>query len=231
MPYEENTGLLIIATGEKYHKYIQPLLASARTYFVPHTPIIFSDAEDIGCAEHPFMRIPHEHWPGPTLHRYGTFLRAWSFLHSFDHLFYIDVDMLFVAPVGKEIFSDGITATLHPGYVGTPGTPERNTHSAAYIPSNARNQYFCGGFNGGTMEAFMEMTDYLDADITRDERLGITAIWHDESHLNKYLWDNPPAKTLDPSYCYPENAGAYYIDKWKHVGLNVTPKIIALEKK
>lgn len=223
------TGLLIIATGEKYHPFIRPLLVSAHTYFVPHTPILFSDVDTIGCI--PFMKIPHEPWPGPTLHRYGTFLRAWKFLHAFDHLFYIDVDMLFVAPVGKEIFSDGITATLHPGYVGTSGTPERRFISQAYIPPNADNKYFCGGFNGGTMEAFLEMTDYLDASITRDEKFGVMATWHDESHLNHYLYNNPPAKILDPSYCYPENAGPHYTDKWKlHGYFGLQPKILALEK-
>ena len=225
------TALISIATGTAYHKFIQPLLASARAYFIPHTPVIFSDADNLDYGYHPFMKIPHEPWPGPTLHRYGTFLKAWTFLHTFDYIFWIDIDMLFVAPVGEDIFSSGLTVVLHPGYVGTPGTPERNPHSAAYISPTANNKYFCGGFNGGTTEAFMEMTDYLDADISRDEKLGITAIWHDESHLNKYLWDNPPAKILDPSYCYPENAGPYYVDKWKAAGLNVTPKIVALEKK
>ena len=34
----------------------------------------------------------------------------------------------------------------------------------------------------------------------------IVAIWHDESHWNKYLISNPDIyKELDCDYCYPES--------------------------
>ena len=226
------TGLIIIATGEKYHPYIQPLLASARTYFVPHTPIVFSDADDIGCGQLPFMKIPHESWPGPTLHRYRTMMNAYNFLKAFDNLFYIDVDMLFVAPVGYEIYADGVTATLHPGYVGQCGTPERRQNSTAYIPKEVKSRYFAGGFNGGTQDAFLTMASQLRRCIAEDEKNGIMAVWHDESHLNRYLWNNPPAKILSPSYCYPDVKTNYYRDLWKTQGCSdIPPKILALEKK
>lgn len=224
------TALLVIATGERYHKYIQPLLQSARTYFVPHTPVVFSDANNIGLGERPYMVIDHEAWPGPTLHRYRTFLKAREYLGCFDQLFYCDVDMLFISKVGEEIFSDGITATLHPGYVGTCGTPERRPESLAAIPVLARNAYFCGGFNGGSAQRFLGMAMELAWAVDKDEARGITAVWHDESHLNQYLYHNPPALVLDPSYCYPDVPGDYYRNKWRAAGLTVTPKILALTK-
>ena len=32
------------------------------------------------------------------------------------------------------------------------------------------------------------------------------AVWHDESHLNRYLIDHPPTKLLSPEYlCTPSN--------------------------
>jgi hypothetical protein len=223
------TALLVIATGG-YHKFVQPLLASARTYFVPHTPIVFSDSDDIGCGLRPYMMIDHEPWPGPTIHRYRTFLKARGILQCFDHLQYIDADMLFVDKVGEEIFSDGITATTHPGYAGTCGTPERRRESCAFISPLCSSKYFCGGFNGGETETFLRMSEELSSNIDFDAQHNITAVWHDESHLNRYLYDHPPAKVLDPSYCYPENAGPYYTNKWKAAGLNVTPKILALTK-
>ncbi len=223
------TGLLVIATGEKYRGYVKPLLESAKKFFVPHTPILFSDEEnDFGL---PFVRIQHEPWPGPTLHRYNTFQNATPLLVMFDQLFYIDADMLFVAPVGEEIFSDGITATLHPGYVGTQGTPERRMESRAWIPKDQPSKYYCGGFNGGKTEAFLDMATVINFSVGKDESRGITAIWNDESHLNHFLHYNRPAKILDPSYCYPDVKNDYYVSKWKSAGLGILePKILALEK-
>jgi hypothetical protein len=224
------TALLVIATGERYHKYIQPLLQSARTYFVPHTPVVFSDANNIGLAERPFMVIDHEAWPGPTLHRYHTLLKAKEYLGCFDQLFYIDVDMLFVAPVGDEIFSHGLTAVLHPGYVGTCGTPERRRESAAFTPYN--QAYYCGGFQGGDTETYLRAMEYMASGIKFDEARGITAVWHDESHWNALLSTiERPTKVFGPEYCYPENAGSHYTDKWRSAGLgDVKPKILALTK-
>jgi hypothetical protein len=39
-----------------------------------------------------------------------------------------------------------------------------------------------------------------------DEKKGIIALWHDESHLNRYILDKK-YKLVSPSYCYPENSG------------------------
>jgi len=223
------TGLLVIATGEKYRGYAKSLIQSAKKFFVPHIPVLFSDEEnDFGL---PFVRIEHEPWPGPTLHRYDTFLKAQPFLLTFDQLFYCDADMLFVAPVGEEIFSEGITATLHPGYVGTQGTPERRRESRAWIPQGENSKYYCGGFNGGKTEAFLDMAVSIRFNIERDASRGITAIWNDESHLNHYLHYDKPAKVLDPSYCYPDVKNSYYTSKWEDAGLGILePKILALEK-
>ena len=33
----------------------------------------------------------------------------------------------------------------------------------------------------------------------------VIPLWHDESHMNKYMSENPPTKILDPGYAYPEN--------------------------
>jgi len=222
------TALIVIATGEKYRKYAVDLLASARTYFVPHTPVVFSDGH-IG-SELPYMSIQHEEWPGPTLHRYHTILKARQRLLAFDQIFHIDADMLFVAPVGEEIFSNGVTATLHPGYVGETGEPERRIESKAWMPSNVVNKYFCGGFQGGRAESYLDMAIEISNRIDVDAEKGITALWHDESHLNKYLHYNKPAKILDPSYCYPEKAGSHYLNKWAAAGINPSPKILALTK-
>jgi len=222
---EPLTALLLIATGEKYHKYIDPLLASARTYFVPHTPILWSDR--MFGMERPRFAKDNEGFPNTTLHRYHTFLEHRRVLECYDYLFYCDIDMLFVSPVMQDdIFSDGITATLHPGYIGTTGTPERNPASKAYIPRHATNKYFCGGFNGGLTKDFLWMAEHIKECVDMDAANGITAVWHDESHLNSFLYyNNPPARILGPEFCYPEGCDGRYANN--PIG---PPKLIALTK-
>jgi hypothetical protein len=227
------TALLVIATGERYHQYINPLLLSARTYFVPHMPIVWSDRRyDI--PELPRFYKENEGFPLTTLHRYHTFLEQRRTLECYDYLYYVDVDMEFVAPVTEdEIFADGIVATEHPGYLGLNGTPEKNPESSAYCPI-VRN-YVCGGFNGGTTEAFLKMAENIVAGIDQDTKKGIKAVWNDESFLNRYIFENPPAKLLTPSYCFPESEyrqpGGYYSAIWAAAGrTGIVPKLLALDK-
>jgi histo-blood group ABO system transferase len=111
--------------------------------------------------------------------------------------------MRFVDAVGEEILSDRV-ATQHPYLYNTRGTPETNPKSLACISEAEQMQYFAGGFNGGSSEEFLKMSKTLSENIDRDFSNNIIAIWHDESHMNRYFVDNPPTKILDPGYCYCE---------------------------
>lgn len=231
------TALLLIATGARYHQFIRPLLASAAEFFVPHTALLWTDSTELYNAA-TFPLAP-EGFPKATLHRYHTFYNHASTLVGFDQVFYCDIDMRFVAPIeGKEIWSDGITATLHPGfifpridptgdYVFKFGTPERRRESTAFISRSTLNDYFCGGFNGGDARAFLAMADTLRKNIDHDANNDITAVWHDESHLNRYLWDNKPANVLTPSFCYPED----YHEEYGWDRRKYEPKLLALNKR
>lgn len=240
------TALLVIATGEKYFRYADRLINSAAKYLFPHNVVLFTDnaaplsqqySYDFYMSGNGFIpiRIEPKGFPQETLMRYHTFLTEKNLLSKFNNLFYVDSDMLFMAPIQQwDILSNGITATEHPGYIGLNGTPEKNPLSAAYCPV-VRN-YFCGGFNGGTSEAFLKMSETIAAAIDQDAQKGIKAIWNDESHLNRYLYDNPPARILDPSFCYPESEyrqpGGYYSAIWTAAGrTGITPKLLALDKK
>jgi Glycosyltransferase family 6 len=229
-----SVALVVIATGKKYHQYIDPLLESAREYFVPHTPILWTDALGIHKAFQFYLE--NEGYPNTTLHRYHTLLKNKEALATYDYIYYVDVDMRFISSVKEEdVFSNGITATLHPGYTDLVGTPERRPESKAYIPPTADNQYFCGGFIGGTAEAFLTMSECIASAVEEDTKNGIKAIWNDESHSNRFLYYNPPARILDPSYCYPESEylhpGGYYSAIWRMGGrVNITPKLLALDK-
>ncbi len=217
-------GLLVIATG-KYSRFLPDLFMSADRYFmIKHnvTKFVFTDNPDV--VSNTTVVIPHIHepWPNPTLKRYHAFNKHFSILKKMDYLFYCDADMLFVDTIGSEILPDTKTemvATEHPGfYGGRRGTYETNPDSSAYVSDNEGSIYFAGGFNGGTSQAFLQMSTVIQQQIDKDMDKGIIAVWHDESHLNRYLIDNPP-KVLTPSYCYPE--------RWT---LPFEKKLLALDK-
>lgn len=79
--------------------------------------------------------------------------------------------------------------------------------------------YVAGGLNGGKQAAFLAMCETLANNIQRDQDNNIMAIWHDESHLNRYIATHSQYKLLDPSYLYPEG--------WK---LPFEAKILVREK-
>ena len=112
--------------------------------------------------------------------------------------------MVFCNEIHGEILSDRV-ATLHPGFNGGRGTPETNPNSLAYVKPDEDMQYFAGGFNGGLSSRFLDMSINLSKNIEKDYSKNIIAVWHDESHMNRYFIDNPPTKILGTEYCTPSN--------------------------
>lgn len=218
-----NIGLLIIAT-HKYISFLNDLLTSADQYFLPNQNVeyfIFTDHETIDTQSKRkinLIKTKHKPWPWMTLGRYEIFSSNSKHFIDMDYLFYCDADMRFCDIVGYEILSDRV-ATQHPGYYGTRGTPETNAESLACVLPFEQMEYFAGGFNGGTKEQYLKMTQKLATNIRLDYDKNIIAVWHDESHINRYFLDNPPTRILDPGYCYGESLKPPF-----------TPRLIALNK-
>ena len=214
-------GLLIIATN-KYTTFIEPLIKSADenflnnqevTYFIfTNKSLELKSKRDIN-----YINVEHKDWPWMTLGRYKIFSDH-DELSKMDYLYYCDADMRFVGVVGDEILSD-LVATQHPGYYGTKGTPETSSSSLACVYPNEDMQYFAGGFNGGSSYEYLKMAKRISNNIDIDYSNGIIAIWHDESHMNRYFIDNKPTKILNPSYCYGES-----------MNIPFERKLIALDK-
>jgi histo-blood group ABO system transferase len=163
-------------------------------------------------------------YPGDTLFRYHYFLLAEEELKEYDYIFYIDVDMNVVSEVNEDIFGD-LVATLHPGFYKRSGaTFESRKSSTAYVEPTGDTRYFCGGFQGGKSENYLNASKKIKENINIDGKKRIIAIWHDESHWNAYLCQVQPTLVLDPKYCYPEE-GYAWLDEFKD-----TKKIIATIK-
>jgi hypothetical protein len=206
--------LNLIATNN-YTVFLDGIIESARNLFVNDCELIFivytNSNQEFDSPDIKKIHIDNEHWPMPTLKRFHYFLSAKKEILESDFSFYIDVDSIFRRPlalssiIGKD---RGLIGTLHPGFVlietwNPLGTPETNPRSRAFIESGKNKHYFCGGFFGADSKSFIEMSEKISKNIELDLGDGIIAIWHDESHLNKYFMDNPPDSILGVGFSCP----------------------------
>ena len=216
-------GLLIIATN-KYISFLDDLISTADKYFLPDHNVeyfVFSDHKSINAKSLRSVNliyVDHKEWPWMTLGRYKIFSENCDVFDEFDYLFYCDADMRFCDNVSSEILGDRV-ATQHPGYYGSRGTPETNPKSLACVHAFEIMQYFAGGFNGGSKDEYLKMSKELSFNIDQDFNNNIIAIWHDESHINRYFASNNPTVILDPGYCYGESLKPPF-----------NPRLIALDK-
>ncbi len=197
--------MMNIATN-KYTRFVDDFYVSCDQFFLPNTEVhhlLFTDNMEfeINTAV-PFKKsyVEHKPFPEPTLKRYHYFLQERDYIEQFDYVFYSDIDMKFVSPVTEEEVCSDLTLTIHP-LIRTNRelySYESNKESTAYIDINTEGEYyFCGGFNGGSSKKFMELSDTIAKNVDIDESNGMMAVWHDESHLNRYAVNNPPTKIID----------------------------------
>lgn len=209
-----NVGLLIMATG-KYIKFTKPLIESSKKYFCTNhhvTYYVFTDGQGEEIEDVIYINQSRLGWPYDTLMRFRVYEQQSELLSTQDYLFCCDADMLFVDFVGDEILGKRV-GTQHPGYVNKRGTYETNPLSKACVKKSEGKTYFAGGFYGGSSKEVLKLCKINADNIEDDLNRGIVAVWHDESHLNRYFIDHKPTLVLNPSYCYPESLDLPYPKK------------------
>lgn len=211
-------GILYIATG-KYIFFWKKFFISAENFFLKDNAFeihyfVFTNSKSIYNDNNKRVHIINQEalpWPYITLNRFSIFLKVKFQLEKMDYLYFFNANMLFVDFVGIEIIPSEYKSLIfvkHPGFYNSNResfTYEIDSNSTACISSSEGDFYFMGGLNGGKALAYLEMVEFLEKQIEIDKKNGIIAIWHDESHLNRYAVDNSNEITvLDPSYGYPQ---------------------------
>ena len=219
--------ILTIATN-KYIHFVQNLYDTIDENFLNgnHIEGLLITNHEVDSSENiKVSTIDHEPWPMPTLKRYNYFMKEYDYISKFDYCFYFDVDMKVVSQIKEDEVVGDLVAVQHPYKINE--TPEqfsyeRRSKSTAHISHQEGKHYYAGGFNGGSTKEFLKMSEKIANNVIADLNNGIVAVWHDESHMNRYLIDNPPSLSLTPSYCYAEEFwGTDY---------PYEPKIVALKK-
>ncbi len=224
-------AILYICTGkydvfwkEFFESYEEKFLTESRKeYFV------FTDAEKLlyedECDRIHKIFQKQLGWPYDTLMRFSMFDSIAEQLKEFDYIYFMNANCKCVAKITEDEFlpkEKDILVVQHPGeYNKKPKkySYDRNPESTAYIPVGEGQYYICGGINGGKSKAYLSLIKDLKNNIDIDLSKNVIAKWHDESHINHYIYVNDNWEMRSPSYCYAED--------WT---LPFEPKILVREK-
>ncbi|CAK7300217.1 Histo-blood group ABO system transferase [Vulpes lagopus] len=208
-------GLTVFLT-EQETLYLNVFLRSAEMYFMVGHRVnyyIFTDKPEYV----PYLNIQkgrqiiileiesyYDHWQDISMQRMEMIsnFSQQRFHQEVDYLVCADVHMRFSDHVGVEILSS-LFGTLHLRYYRLNRTDfpyERRPQSQAHISEDEGDFYYAGALFGGSVPEVYKLTKACHEAMMVDQANHIEAIWHDESHLNKYLLYHKPSKVLSPEY-------------------------------
>jgi hypothetical protein len=204
-------------------KYLQPKNNAIFHIFTDNPENIKKNTVNLKNITICYHDTPSYQWPEATLIRYRLIFENQDHFLS-QVILYLDADMLFKSFVGSELFpekwTNGLAFVLHPGYwrknrkvtfspsyfyklikYGGIGTWETRKSSSAFTERKFRRVYCCGGIWMGKREKLINFAKLMFESVEVDKKNDVTAVWHDESHLNKYIAYNK-ITLLSPEYCY-----------------------------
>lgn len=227
-------AILYVCTGE-YVIFWKDFFTTCEKYFIPEMRkeyFVFTDAKEIEYEKENsnIHKIFQKNlgWPNMVIKRYEITLRAEKYLSNFTYAYFFNANTLFIQEITPEeflpILPQKFVAWQHTWFFNknkNEFTYDRNPKSSACIPMNKWEYYFWSGITGWFLNDYLNAIHYLNTKTKEDERNNIIALWHDESHWNKYLLDKIQiTKILAPNYLYPE---------W--CGLPLAPKILLRDKR
>jgi len=207
-------AIIFIGTS-KYANFFEGYKKAVDSYFLTKHEkkfFVFTDQEDLEFFSDDNVtttKIDHVGWPWITLHRFKFMTLVKEELLKHDYIFFLDADLWPCAEINDDILNHEkpLIGVQHPGFLGKIGTFETNTDSTANIFDDFYDlsTYRQGCFWGGKSPDIVKMITELDARVDEDTKNDIVAVWHDESHMNKYfLENNDSVYTLHPGYATPQ---------------------------
>ena len=216
-----NIAILYVCTG-KYNQFFKDFYQSSERYFMPNEAhlhyYVFTDDMSLSTANNvTLIEKKCEGFPMDSLMRFKMFLSIKDEILKHDYVFFFNSNMLFIDYITSEVLPDEdgeLVFTLNAGYMNKTAFRypyERNKKSKAYIPFSSRYsyKYVIGGLNGGKSKDYIYFSEICHNNICEDGKNGILAIYHDESHINKFFFDNG-GKLLHPKYAFPEGRKLSY---------------------
>ncbi|XP_043914673.1 N-acetyllactosaminide alpha-1,3-galactosyltransferase-like [Protopterus annectens] len=215
-------GLTVFATGRYLEKYLRTFLISAEQFFMTgHQVIYYVFADDIANVPHielpqgRFLRVSEikeeKRWQDNSMKRMliiGQMIKSHA-MYEVDYIFCMDVDQVFKDSFGVETLGKRVAQIQAWFYKADKSkfTYERRPISAAYIAEDEGDFYYHAAVFGGTPSNVFDLVTACYEGIEKDKKNNVEAVWHDESHLNRYLLNHKPTLLLSPEYCWDEVIG------------------------
>ncbi|XP_037347053.2 alpha-1,3-galactosyltransferase 2-like [Pungitius pungitius] len=215
-----SVALTVFAVGRYLDAYLGTFLNSSEQHFMlglPVTYYVFTDVPEkvprVQLASGRTLKVikveRSSRWQDISMMRMKTIsdVIESDIPHRCTHVFCFDVDQVFSGRFGSEALGDSV-ALLHAHYYHLPAklfTYDRNPASRAYMETG--DFYYHAAIFGGSWERVKALTDACYRGIAEDKRNNVEALWHDESHLNKYMWLHKPSRVLSPEYCWDTSIG------------------------
>ncbi|XP_060924582.1 N-acetyllactosaminide alpha-1,3-galactosyltransferase-like [Limanda limanda] len=215
-----SVALTVFAVGRYLDAYCKDFLTSAEQHFMSGLPVtyyVFTDLPEkvpqIELGPQRSLKVikvkMYTRWQDISMMRMSMIsdLIESEIASSFRYIFCFDVDQVFEARFGSEALGDSV-ALLHAHYYKLPKdrfTYDRNKKSTAFMETG--DFYYHAAIFGGLCANVKNLTDACYLSIMEDKINEVEALWHDESHLNKYFWLNKPSKLLPPEYCWDYSIG------------------------
>lgn len=211
-------AICFIGTG-KYLNFLPKYYENIHEYFLPKsekTFLVFTDGEGDFPEDVKVYKQKHLEWPYITLTRFGIIQKAKEEIEKNDWFVFIDADALVVDSIIEEDFFDNTKSFFgvhHPCHFlqmsphnEYPGAFETNPLSLSHITqTDDLSIYYQGCLWGGKVPDVLKMIEELDYRVNKDLENDIIAIWHDESHINKFFIEHKEnVNSLGAEYAYPE---------------------------
>lgn len=212
-----SVALTVFAVGRYLEAYLKPFILSAEQHFMVGLPVtyyIFTDlpeeVPEFELGPRRTMKVllsqRYSRWEDISMMRMKTISKMIESEISFQcsYVYCLDVDSVFQARFGSEILSDSV-ALLHSWFYNLPKdrySYDKNPKSQAFMKTG--DYYYHAAVFGGTWRNVKALVDFCYQGIIEDKKNEVEALWHDESHLNKYFWLNKPTKVLSPEYYWDE---------------------------
>jgi len=214
-----SNSIIFIGTGN-YINFLPNYYASMKSHFLrgeDNRFHVFTD--NVEYANWPndmqVYKIDHMQWPFITLLRFNFIHNAIDEICKSENCVFADADLLWMKDTTEsDLFRNKkYFGVQHPGFVFEPhkATFERNEASTAHVTMNDDlTTYWQGCLWGAKSQEFANMINILKQQVETDVNNNIVALWHDESHLNRFFINvKNEVNTLHPGYATPE--------RWDHI--------------